>query len=92
MDLETVGHLLLNELGAKLEGETWTLDDSARLTIMVMAGERVQSIERVKSIRIADRFLALTNADGTYYLDQNAIHGFRDERVNVANEARPGFH
>ena len=92
MDMEVWCAVLAEELGAKQEGDAWLLDESSRVTLIVRAGDGIQTIDRVRRVRVTPSYLAVTNGEGTSYLALDCIHSIRDGRKEQRNDQRPGFH
>lgn len=93
MTPETLEQILVDEFGAEKENGQVALPRDKRLTLLVIAGESIMPINRLRRIGFTTDFVTVVTEEERYFLDVEHILGVReDDYEEGAAEARTGFH
>lgn len=92
MDSAIIQSILTEEFKAKVESNTYSLDDKRKLTVLVQQGQGVMSVQDVKQLRFASSFVALSTEDDVYYLEADSMLGLKGANPEIdTEEKRTGF-
>ncbi|MFW5966120.1 MAG: hypothetical protein ACOCV2_01325 [Persicimonas sp.] len=93
MTPETLEQILVDEFGANKENGQVELPRDKRLTLLVIAGESIMPIDRMRRIGFTTDFVTVVTEEERYFLDVEHILGVRqDDFEERSAEARTGFH
>jgi hypothetical protein len=93
MSPETLEEILVGQFGAEKDGGEIMIPESRRVTVLLLAGESLMPVGRVRRISFTTDFVAITTDEQRYFLDAEHVFGVRqDDYDERSADSRPGFH
>lgn len=93
MSPETLKDILVSQFNAATEDDEIVLPEAKRVTLLMVAGDTLMPVGRVKSVRFADAYMAVSTEEQRYFVDPSKLFGVRQEDFDAGSkDSRPGFH
>lgn len=93
MSPETLEKILIERFDAAREGDAIIIPDGTRVTLLLVAGEALMPVTRVREVSFSAGYLALTTEEQRYFIDAVHVLGVRQEDYQArSQDSRPGFH
>jgi|GEM_PF-3337602 len=93
MSPETLREILISQFDAAVEGDEIIIPEAKRVTILMIAGESLMPVGRVRSVRFNEAYLAVSTDEQRYFVDPAQLFGVRQEDFDArSKDSRPGFH
>ena len=88
---ETLKDILISQFDAA-EGDEILIPEAKRVTLLMIAGDTLMPVVRVKSVRFAESYMAITTDEQRYFVDAATLFGVRHEDFDAGSkDSRPGF-
>jgi hypothetical protein len=93
MTPEVIEEILVEQFGATKEGGDLTIPTGKRLTLLLVAGDSLMPVNRVRRISFTTDYVAVTTEEERYFIDMERVFGVRQDDYEARSaDARPGFH
>lgn len=92
MSPETLKDILISQFEAVTEGEEIIIPENKRVTLLMLGGETLMPVGRVKSVRFSESYMAVSTDEQRYFMDPAHLFGLRQEDFDAGSkDSRPGF-
>lgn len=92
MSPETLKDILLSQFDAATEGDEIIIPEPKRVTLLMLVGDALMPVGRVKSVRFSDSYIAVSTDEQRYFVDPAHLFGVRQEDFDAGSkDSRPGF-
>jgi hypothetical protein len=93
MSPEVIEEILVEQFNAEKEGGDLLIPTGKRLTLLLMAGDSIMPVNRVRRISFTTDYVSVTTEEERYFIDLERIFGVRQDDYEARSpDARPGFH
>ena len=93
MTPEVLEEILVEQFDAEKEGGDILIPSSKRVTMLLVAGDSLMPVNRVRRISFTTDYVAVTTEEERYFIDVARIFGVRQDDYEARPaDARPGFH
>lgn len=91
MKVETLQRIM-RELGWKQDGDTFSVKDGTRATLLLSTGRDTVPVPRFTTVRFEADCLTFETEDGHFFADPSTVFALRTEGDEKRSDKRPGFH
>lgn len=92
MNVHILKTILVDELGAEQEGDTYSLSAASKVSIMVHFGDNIVPVSKVREVRVTDDWINLVGEAEQFFVDPDCDFFVKSDDPRKRAEARPGFH
>ena len=92
MNAHTLKLVLVDELGAKAEGDVISVPSERKVTIIARYGDQFVPVARVSGVRIAATFINIVGDAEELFVDADCEFIVKSEDSRKRDDVRPGFH
>lgn len=93
MRVEIVEEILVEQFEARKEDGELILPESKRVALLLIAGETLMPVSRVRRVRFTDAYVCITTDEQRYFVDPAQLLGVRQDDYEARSvDSRPGFH
>ena len=93
MNKEVVQHIVVEEFGARLEENTYHVDEDRRLVVILQHNNGIMQVPKVQSLAYHEHYLVLTTDEDRYYVEPDGVFGLKAGAPDLEKaDKRFGFH
>lgn len=84
--------LLVEQCGAKVDGESYFLDEERKFGLLLQNGQNPMQLARVKQLTFLGELLSVVTDEEVYYISADCVFGLKSSNPDRdRDEHRPGF-
>jgi hypothetical protein len=93
MNREIVQKIVAEEFDAKIEDNTYHIDEERRLVVILQHSNGIMQVPKVQSLTFTEHYLMLTTDEDRYYVELDGVFGLKAGAPDLEKaEKRFGFH